>query len=365
MYHEYQNNPIETDILKLELNENSTFILKNHSVFQERVSNYKNCQLIPYNFYIPFFNNKIIKDCSGLYNDKINLTMKRTISKKINLSGSYFYMDDAWCGNFHHWITDYIPKIMVFIKIKKELKNLKLIINKSFLKTEEIFKLLYGVCETNDIVFLDEYQDTEYTIDNLYITNPTSCHVLDPNPKYYLESYHREFHKYILDKFYDSNYQKNYDKVYISRFENSKNPSGTRKILNIIEVHKFYEHFNFKIINSELLSIYDRINIFSRTKILCGEHGGGINHIYFMEPNTKCCIISYPNLMFNQQWIEYGIKYGINVFEINNCSTLMDDKYVFKYPIHQNINFNIQSASKSWCLDLYEIEKLMNEYQIL
>ena len=26
-------------------------------------------------------------------------------------------MDDAWCGNFHHWITDYIPKIMVFIKI--------------------------------------------------------------------------------------------------------------------------------------------------------------------------------------------------------------------------------------------------------
>ena len=31
MYHEYTNNPIETDIIKLETNENSTFILKNHN----------------------------------------------------------------------------------------------------------------------------------------------------------------------------------------------------------------------------------------------------------------------------------------------------------------------------------------------
>ena len=58
-------------------------------------------------------------------------------------------------------------------------------------------------------------------------------------------------------------------------------------------------------------------------------------------------------------------------FSINNSlkeegfilppGALMDDKYIFKHPIHENINFNIQSASKSWCLDLYEIEKLMNK----
>ena len=250
-------------------------------------------------------------------------------------------------------------------KLKKELKNLKLLINKAFLDKNEIYKLLENLCDIKDIVFLDEYQTTEYLVSNLYIVNPTSCYVLDPNPKYYLESYHREFHEFLLNKFYDSDYKEKYEKVYISRYENSKKPGGTRKILNIIEVHKFFEHFNYKIINTDLLSLYDRINIFSRTNILCGEHGGGINHLYFMKPNTKCCIISYPNLNYNDQWIEYGLKYGINVFDLHNCSSLMDDKYVFKYPIHENINFNIQFASKSWCLDLYEIENLMNQHQIL
>lgn len=365
MYHDYKNNPIETDILKLETNENSTFILKNHNIFQERISNYKNCNLIPYNFYIPFFKGNIIKDCSGLHDNKINLSIKRTINEKIKLFGSFFYMDDAWCGNFHHWITDYIPKIITFIKIKKEIKHLKLLINKSFLTENDLYKILEHVCEKEDIIFLNAYQSVEYIIDNLYIVNPTSCYVLDPIPKYYLESYHREFHEFLLNKFYDSNYIEKYDKVYISRYENSKNPGGTRKILNIVEVHKFFEYFNFKIINTDSLSLYDKINIFSRTNILCGEHGGGMNHIYFMKPNTKCCIISYPNLNYNQHWIDYGVQYGINVFELNNCSTLMDDKYVFKYPIHESINFNIQHASKSWCLDLYELEKLMNKHQIL
>jgi len=175
MFHFYKDNPIVRNIRDLSKHDNATFIFKKHVEFDERVSFYKNCEVKPFFFYIPYFNGKILRDCGGAFenDERINLNVTREPKLPIVISDPVFYLDDAWGGNFHHWFWEYAPKIMRFIKLKEHIPNLKLLINLKILSQDELKQVLGRYAD--DVIYMDPYLEQSYQCDQLYIANPTSC----------------------------------------------------------------------------------------------------------------------------------------------------------------------------------------------
>jgi len=359
IFHLYTDNPIVNTIGELPLHDNTTFIYKQHEQFNERVSFYRNCEVKPFFFYILFFNGKVVADCGGAHGpvDRINLniTRDREPAQTIVLTDPVFYLDDAWGGNFHHWFWDYAPKIVRYLTMKEHIPNLKLLINLKILNKDEL-RLLLGKY-ADDVIYMDPCLNQIYKCSQLYIMNPTECW----SKGYFCEQIRLDLFKLLIDTFYDETYEWTHSKVYISRYHNCLVPNATRKVLNILEVHRFFEHYGFKPVFTDKLSFKDRVNIFQRVTHICCEHGGGANHIFLTKEHTKMGIINFPNLEFNSQWLEYS-KFNRTIIQFDNVGQYMDDRFVCKYPTYEPINYKIQDASKPWCLDLYQLETVLKRH---
>lgn len=377
MIHQFSENIIVDDIHKLNFYNNSTFIYKKYSEnVSERISFYKNVKVVPYNYYIPFFNNKIIIDCdtSIVNNDISNRISKQpsNVKKFVKITDPCFFMDEPWNLNLQHWNTEFIPKIVSFIKLKKQIKDLKLFINNThpnhvgIMNNEDIIKITKVMCNDENIIFMDSSYETEYFCENFYITNPTRIDILIDNKIYfYLEDYHRETHEILKTVFFDNNYKKETpDKIYLSREKSFNRINAHRKLLNLTEIKRFFEYFNFKVIDPETLSFYDKINIFSRANYVCGDSGAGNNMACYMKENSNFFIISHPYIGSNHL-VEYGKKYNINISDNKSIGSIIDDKYICKFPICDGYNFNIQNEAKPWVIDLYQLENRLKSLMFI
>ena len=360
MFHLYTDNKVVRKISDLSKHDNATFIYKKYPEFEERVSFYKNCEVKPFFFYIPYFQDKILRDCGGAFEDdtRINLNIVREPKPPTIISDPVFYLDDAWGGNFHHWFWEYAPKIVRFLKLKEHIPNLKLLINLKILSQDELKQMLGRYAD--DVIYMDPYLEQSYSCHQLYIANPTSCW----KSGYFAEDIRFELFKLLIDTFYDPTYEWTHNKVYISRYQNCLVHNATRKVLNILEVHRFFEHFGYKPVFTDKITFRDRVNIFQRVTHICCEHGGGANHIFLTKEKVKMGIINFPNLEFNDHWLQYG-KFNRDIIQLENIGQYMEDRFVCKYPTVEPINYKIQDASKPWCLDLYQLETALKRYAFL
>ena len=360
MFHLYTDNKVVRKISDLSKHDNATFIYKKYPEFEERVSFYKNCEVKPFFFYIPYFQDKILRDCGGAFEDdtRINLNIVREPKPPTIISDPVFYLDDAWGGNFHHWFWEYAPKIVRFLKLKEHIPNLKLLVNLKILSQDELKQMLGRYAD--DVIYMDPYLEQSYSCHQLYIANPTSCW----KSGYFAEDIRVELFKLFIDAFYDPSYEWTHNKVYISRYQNCLVHNATRKVLNILEVHRFFEHFGYKPVFTDKITFRDRVNIFQRVTHICCEHGGGANHIFLTKEKVKMGIINFPNLEFNDHWLQYG-KFNRDIIQLENIGQYMEDRFVCKYPTVEPINYKIQDASKPWCLDLYQLETALKRYAFL
>ncbi|MFN4151837.1 MAG: glycosyltransferase family 61 protein, partial [Candidatus Sericytochromatia bacterium] len=86
-----------------------------------------------------------------------------------------------------------------------------------------------------------------------------------------------------------------YERVYISR----KKAKNGRKILNEDELISLLSNYDFRIIETEKMSLLRQVEIFYDTSFLVGAHGAGMIHSLFMK--NKSTVIE----LFSPVYINY------------------------------------------------------------
>ena len=109
------------------------------------------------------------------------------------------------------------------------------------------------------------------------------------------------------------------ERIFVSR------KSGSRKILNEIEVNEVLSDYGFQTIYPEELTFSEQVSIFHNAKIVVGTKGAAITNIIFCRSGVFLLILSpsdFPDPFFWDLVSTRGINYG-EIF----CRTCGDDQH--------------------------------------
>lgn len=277
-------------------------------------------------------------------NDNINIT-------NIEQNPVFFFIYNT--NNYLHFIYDTLPYLISYFELKKEIPNLKLLIQYPHDEINELYKYIsefYDLLEL-DYIFVNNY--TKYS--ELYISS-SFTHGLNSN---------KPPHPVIFKFFSNISNKVNnlkpsfdlYDNIYISRRtwkHNNMSNIGTnyttrRYMENENELVEILEKNNYKEIFCENQSIIEKIYVLSNAKKIIGLLSGGIINILFCNKNTEIIIIESP-LYFD---INKRIKYAFinnNVIYFNKCYHLNDNLY--------KLNMRVKTSDNKYG----EIDKIENDY---
>ena len=214
----------------------------------------------------------IKEDTMSLKNVKIDSSIEYKLSNftKEVLDPVFFFVYNT--DNYYHFIYDTLPYLISFFEIKKEVKNLKLLMNypnnfkNSFYKFVEEFLELLGIKKTEIIIVNKETKYKEVYISTSY------THDLNSNLPPRIEIY--DFYKKISEKVKSTSDTPK--KIYISRrswlhgdvSNMGTNYTNRRKLENEDEIVEFLTSLGFVEVFTEKLSTYEKINLFKNSLII-------------------------------------------------------------------------------------------------
>ena len=212
----------------------------------------------------------------------------------------YFFIYNT--ENYYHFIYDTIPYLYSYLKIKKQNKKIKLLMNynknkNKHLKFVEESLALLGI---NDILIHKE--DNLYK--NIYLSNSLTHDGLSNEPP---RKEIFELYEIMIKNALKTNLNNviNHDKIYISRrtWINKDNDNiGTnytlrRKLTNEDLLVKNLEEKGFFEFFGENYSMAEKIIIFNKSKMVIGAIGGTITNCVFCGPNTKIITLVSPDFL--------------------------------------------------------------------
>jgi hypothetical protein len=289
-------------------------ILTGRNLYYTNVLLYSNNILIsPYDEKIMSLNKDSFYD-----NNKYDFSFKNNQNNLIEEPVFFFIYN---FDNYYHFLYDTLPYLYTYLELKKNMHNLKILVNypnkdkKDFYKFNKEF--LEKIIDLNDLIIHNENNKYE----KMYISTSLTHGGYSNNPP------RKEiFNIYTLIK-NNINYQNidekynNLDKVYISRrtwINNDNSNIGTdytsrRKMINEDELVKNLTRLGYSEIFAENLNTDEKIYLFSNTDIIIGSIGGGMANLLFSTKNTKSIVIATPFFLD----INYRFKYSMEHTDIN------------------------------------------------
>ncbi|MEG4851313.1 tetratricopeptide repeat protein [Microcoleus sp. B5-D4] len=263
--------------------------------FVALVSNGRYCQTDPigHSYYISP-DNKLLLDASLLPHYDI----ARLDSPPIyNVEGTVAVISGFNCMMYYHWLVDLLPKLGLIFKVEMPLKNIdKVLIPKYSGFHKETLDIM-GIPPEK---ILDASQFPHIKADRLIVT-PNVCHLRHTSLKFLRENLMSPVAKLSLEQ---------PERIYISR-----RLARGRKIINENEVIEFLARLGFITIDGELLSVEEKISLFSGTKVVVGICGAGLTNLAFCQPGTKVIEIFTPCMgppaQQHYYWVSYylGLQY--------------------------------------------------------
>lgn len=240
----------------------------------------------------------------------INLILNSSKYKEPNPVFYFIYNTD----NYFHFIYDTLPYLISYTEIKKEISNIKLLINYPNDQTKHIYKFvleflsLVGIDE-NELMFVND----ETIYNNIYISS-SFTHDINSNLPPRKEIY--KFFSHIIEsnvKNFKNNTPK---KIYISRrswVHNDYSNIGTnytlkRKMVNEDELVNILTNNGFVEVFTENLSTIEKLNLFYNADIIVGAIGGGLCNVLFSKNKTKLISIVSPTFLD----VNYRFKYSLD-----------------------------------------------------
>jgi capsular polysaccharide biosynthesis protein len=174
---------------------------------------------------------------------------------------------DSKSENFGHWLIDAMCRLLL---VPKKYNNYPVLLPKSF--------NINWLKETLDFldrkyIFLDT--NKKYQVGNLVLTSkahPTGNY--NPLVVQKFRNLHQKSNKFTSEK-------SNFRRIWASREHVS------RTVSNFDQIKKILEKYNFEIIPTDILSLSEKIKMFSETEVLSGTHGSGLINMMYMPEGTK------------------------------------------------------------------------------
>jgi len=233
--------------------------------------------------------------------------------------------------NYYHFLYDSLPYLYTFLHLKKEIKDLKLLMNYTNSFKKENYKFVNEILnlldiDAKDIIFLDD--GAKY---KKVLFSSSYTHGIDSNlpPR-------NEIHKIydLLKNKIRNNTSKTPEKIYISRrswihndFSNiGTNYTTKRKMVNEDDLVQQLKNKGFEEIFTENLSTIEKINLFINAQSVVGSIGGGMCNLLFCENLQKAITICSPEFLNINKRFLFSINHKNNILYTNN-SHLSNELY--------------------------------------
>jgi hypothetical protein len=233
--------------------------------------------------------------------------------------------------NYYHFVYDTLPYIISYFRMKREVPELKLLMNYPNLQKKNFFKF---VEEFLDILGIDE--DDIKIIDNktlyseIYFSN-SFTHDIDSNLPPRKEIY--DFYQNIVNRVKDMNpdlLNKSYPKkIYISRrtwVNNDLSNIGTnyttrRKLHCEDDLVIGLKDYGFEEIFTESLSTVEKIILFDSVDFVIGSIGGGLCNVLFSKNDCQLVSICSPTFLDVNERFKYSFA-NVKTFYYKNTNHL-------------------------------------------
>jgi hypothetical protein len=298
---------------------NIGYSIYNNTILTGRNNYYPNTLLYKLNddILISPYDEKIMSlNKDSFYDDnKFDLLLDINISNLKNISEPVFFFIYNF-DNYYHFLYDTLPYLYLYLELKKNINNLKLLVNYPNKNMNNFYKFntefLSKIIDLNDLII----HDINNIYDIIYISSSLT-HGGFSNNKPRKEIY--DIYNIIKNNIDYDNINEKYKfikKIYISRrtwINKDVSNIGTnyttrRKMINEdLVVEKLINNFEFTEIFCENLTTDEKIYIFSNADIICGSIGGGMANLLFSNSDTKSIIINTPYFLE----INYRFKYSM------------------------------------------------------
>ncbi len=281
------------------------------------IASFPYCQLISNSFIILTNDNYLLKQ--SYFNDKFltdtNLFMQNSL--KLNIDGvmrnipfalyrkfkepeliekNLFLMVYHWHFNYHHWLTECLPRLRYIIE-SNNFEDCKIIVpekmNNFQLKSLELLDI------PTEKLFYYDGKPTE--ISKLFFPS--------------LGNFSPEELKWIREKFFKKLNIKPTPKrlIYISRSDADK-----RKVINEPELIEFLKGQGFEIYTLTGMEFQEQIKLFSEAKVVIGPNGAGLTNIIFASEENLLVELMPNDEVNHSLWLltsSLGQKYTYLVGE--------------------------------------------------
>jgi hypothetical protein len=293
--------------------------------------------------------------------------------------------------NYFHFLYDSLPYLISYIELKKELPNLKLLVQypneqkKCFYNFVTEFLELLSITK-DDMILVDK--TTQYK--EIYIST-SYTHDIDSNLPPRQEIY--GFYKKIVESVKEKHGEfKTPAKIYISRrtwlhndFSNiGTNYTTRRRLVNEDEIVEKLQKKGFVEVFTEQLSTVEKVQYFANATHVVGAIGGGISNVLFSPQDTKLEAFVSPTFLDVNMRFKYSLDCVDVVYNMNSehiektdfktymrvkskdgkiigeIEKIYDNTLIVSYTDGSNTGWNAQNVYKQIDLQITDVDKLDN-----
>ena len=238
--------------------------------------------------------------------------------------------------NYFHFLYDSLPYLMSFLNLKKDLPNLKLLMQYPNEQKKDFYPFVIEFLEILNINKDDIIMVNSSTIYSIIYVSTSYTHDIDSNlpPRKEIYTFYQDIVNIIKKKSSKSIYDTP-KKIYISRrtwlhndFSNiGTNYTTRRKLVNEDELVENLLQKGYEEVFTEKLSTIEKILYFANATHIVGAIGGGISNVLFSPKTTKLEALVSPTFLD----VNKRFKYSLDCVDVTyNNNTEHTEKSVFK-----------------------------------
>jgi capsular polysaccharide biosynthesis protein len=245
--------------------------------------------------------------------------------KNIMLGGKqmpYLVIHDQWTGNYYHWVTQALPRLLLAQKIQKDFVLLLPADHCSEFHLSSLAQL--GVSSFETLAMNGHY----YTINNL----------LFPSHDIQIGDYNDDLIRELAVKLRPVTHEGVSVNLFVRRKARDK-----RVILNEEEAVKVFLDCGFKVVELEDVSFEEQVALCAKATILAGVHGSGLANMIFMKEGSK--VLELTGKLNGEQYYFYTL------------SNAMGHDYFYQLCEMENENESVQDSNIR--IDVRELRKTL------
>ena len=262
-------------------------------------------------------------------------------------------------ANYYHFIYDTLPYLYSYFNEKKIHPELKLLVSPAEGK-DDLYSFIWECLELlnikrSDVIFLN--QNVLYK--TVLVGSSLTHNRLSNSPP------HKGVYE-VIDRM--KNFYKGAEKIYISRrswVHNNTDNIGTnktmeRRCVNEDNVAKLFASYGFKEVFCELMTMKEKIGMFSFAKYIAGPIGGGMVNTIFSPPDTKVLSINSPTFFDINKRFEYSMSHT-DLTHFNDTEFVGD---VSEWVENDNSLSISGGLNSPWKVNLDKLSKFIKSWMI-